>query len=436
MSIIKQCKEAINKPGLKSIGLYVFTNFFSKGISFLLLPFFTNPHFLSPTDNGLLSLFGSNMLILAPFVSLGMIQSASADFYRKSKSDFANSLTTSFFVSGILTILSVVVLFCYKDILRTKYDFPLVFVFLLPFLAFLTFAGEQLFAVIRNRNEVNQFVYVGIAKSILEYAISVVLIVFFFTGWQGRVWGIAISLVVVNLFAVYYYVKNNYLHFEFRGKQIWEELKFGAPVLVYQLSVFMAGSSNKLILAAYNVDKYELGIYSIACVLGTIIGAIGQSVMLYVQPQLYKSISTDKATLQSVRKSFFNYFKILTFFFLICIIIVLFAYGFIINKVYSKGIIYFFFVAFTSYIWNLNYYLFLFLLYYKQKRKILMVSAISIVCSLSINILLVKYYLILGDAVSGFISTLIFVGLTFLFSYKLIKDTLIKNISGAALAVA
>ena len=436
MSIINQCKEVIKKPGFKSVGLYVFTNFFSKGISFILIPVFTNPAFLSPADNGILSLFGCNMIILAPFVSLGMIQSTSTDFYTKSKNEFANAFTSSFFVSCFFTIMSVLVLFMFRNFLQTKFEFPLSFVFLIPVLAFLTFSGEQLFAVIRNKNDVKQYAAVGIIKSILEYSIAVILIVFFFTGWKGRVWGITISLILVNLYAVYYYVKNKYLSFGFTKKQIWEELKFGTPVLIFQLSLFMAGISNKFVLAAYNVDKYELGIYSIACVLGVIIGSLAQSIMLYVQPQLYKSISSGEATMQSFREGFFKYFKILTVLLLICIGVVLFVYAFIINKVYSKGIIYFFLIAFTSYLWNLNYYIFLFLLYFKEKRKILVMSLISIPCSLAINIYLVKKYLIFGDALSGCISTLIFAGLTYLFTYKLIKETLGHNISKPVLVAA
>jgi O-antigen/teichoic acid export membrane protein len=434
MSIINQCKEAIKNPGFKSIGLYIFTNFFSKGISFILIPIFTNPAFLSPTDNGILSLFGSNMLMLTPFVTLGMVQSTSSDFYRKPKHEFANAFTSSFVVSCFLTLLSMLVLFIIKDYLQAKFEFPVSFVFLLPLLAFLTFSGEQLFAVIRNNNEVKRYATVGIVKTILEYSTAVIFIVFLFSGWEGRVWGITISLVMVNLYALYYYIKNKYISFGFTKKQIWEEMKFGLPVLIFQTSLFLAGSSNKLVLAVYDVDKHELGIYSIACVLGVIIGSLAQSIMLYVQPQLYKSISTGQATMQSFLKEFFRYFKILTVLLLVCIGVVLFTYAFLINKEYSKGISYFLLVALTSYLWNLNFYFFLFLLYFKEKKKILIMSLISIPCSLSINIYLVKKYLIFGDALSGFISTLILTGLTLLFTYRLIRETLGHHISKPVVA--
>ncbi len=425
--LINKYQKYINLHGFKSIGLYVFTNFFSKGLSVLLIPFFTDPKYLSTADNGILSLFSSNILILTPLITLGMIQTTSTYFYKKSKSEFANSFTTSFIIALFFTIVSVIVLYLSKHYIQSKFDFPTQFIFLIPFLVFLTFSSEQVFTVMRNRNEVKQYTILGISKSIVEYGVSVILIVVLFQGWLGRIWGITISLLLINIFAVYYFYKNDYLHFKFNKQIIWEEIKFGAPVLVYQLSIFLAGSSNKLILAAYNVDKGELGIYSIACVLGSMIGVIAQSVMLYIQPKLFKSISSGQATLQSVKHDFFSLVKILTAFSLVCVAVVLFAYAFVINKVYSKGITYFFIVAIGSYIWNLNNYIFLFLLYHRQKRKILYISLLSIVFSLSINIYLVKKFLILGDAFASLIGTVIFVVLTFLFSYKLIKLSLLKK---------
>jgi len=97
--LINKYQKFINLHGFKSIGLYVFTNFFSKGLSVLLIPFFTDPKYLSTADNGILSLFSSNILILTPLITLGMIQTTSTYFYKKSKSEFANSFTTSFIIA-------------------------------------------------------------------------------------------------------------------------------------------------------------------------------------------------------------------------------------------------------------------------------------------------------------------------------------------------
>ena len=423
MPAISQIREGFKNTAFRSVGMYIFTNFFSKGISFILIPLFTNPLYLSPTDNGMLSLFSSNLILLAPFVSLGMIQSSSADFYKRPQDDFANSFTTNFFISAAMALLGMAVLFLFRSFLREKFDMPDSFIFLLPFLAFLIFSGEQLFALIRNRNEVKQYATIGISKALLEYGVSVVLIAFFFTGWKGRVWGIAASLIAVNLFAIYYYAKHKYIRFGFRKKDIWEELKFGLPVFVFQLSLFMISTSNKFFLALFNVDKYQLGIYAIACILGAMVGVISQSIILHVQPKLYRSISSGEVTIRSIKKVFFDYFKLLTTLSLVCVAGLVFTYFFVINKIYLSGLRYFFIVALSSYIWGLNYFLFLFLLYQKQKRKILIIALIAIISAAALNYIMVKKYQILGDALSTLISTIIYSGLIMLFITKVIKQT-------------
>ncbi len=427
MLMVTRFKNAVNNPAYSSVGKYIFTNFFSKGVSFLLIPLFTNPKFLTPADNGVLSLFASNMILIAPFIALGMIQSSAADFFKKSKEEFAASFTSSFFMAATMMVLAIMGLYLFKDALWEKFGLPVSFIFIIPALSFLVFCSEQLFALIRNRNEVNRYAIMGISKSILEYAVSVVLVVYFFTGWEGRIWGIAISLIAINLAGTWYYFNKGYISFDFQKSRLWEELKFGVPIFVFQLCVFMLGATNKLFLAIFNVDKAELGIYAIACILGTMVGTVAQSILLYVQPQLYKSISSGNATVQSVKHIFFNYLKMLTVLSLLCTGVAVFAYYFLINPLYLSGMKYFFVVAFQAFIWALNYFVFLFLLYHKEKRKILKVASISIVCSIAINTFMVKHFMIWGDALSSLMNTLIFSGLVIFFTKDIIKNTLSKK---------
>ncbi len=427
MSIVNKLKIIIQNPVYKSVGIYVFTNFFSKGVSFILIPLFTNPIYLTPTDNGVLSLFASNMILIAPFITLGMIQSSAADFFKKSKEDFSTSFTSHFFMAAIMTIIAMMGLYLFKDALWEKFALPASFIFIIPGLAFLVFCSEQLFALVRNRNEVNRYALIGISKALLEYGLSVVLIVFFFTGWEGRIWGIALSLITVNLAGVWYYTKNHYIRFSFHKQHILEELKFGIPILVFQLCVFMLGATNKLFLAIFNVDKHELGIYAIACILGTMVGTVAQSILLYVQPELYKSISSGQATFSSVKRIFLNYIKMLIVLSILCVGVAIFAYYFLINKIYLSGLKYFFVAALASFIWALNYFFFLFLLYHKEKRKILLISTFSILCSVIINTLMVKYFLIWGDSLSSLINTLIFSLLVVFFTKNIIVKTLSKK---------
>ena len=241
MSIVNTVKTAVKNPAYRSVGTYIFTNFFSKGVSFLLIPLFTNPKYLTPSDNGVLSLFASNLILIAPFITLGMIQSSTADFFKKTKDDFAVSFTSNFFIAAIMTLLALLGLFIFKEALWEKFELPSSFVYIIPVLALLTFCSEQLFALIRNRNEVNRYAAVGISRSVIEYSLSVILVVFFFTGWAGRVWGIAISLITVNVLGIWYYAKNGYLHFSFQKHHVLGRIKIWCTCFCFSTLCFYAG---------------------------------------------------------------------------------------------------------------------------------------------------------------------------------------------------
>lgn len=431
MSILNSVKLAVKNPVYKSVGKYVFTNFFSKGVSFLLIPLFTNPKYLTPEDNGILSLFTSNMILIAPLISLGMIQSSAADFFKKSKEEFSANFTSNFILSFFMMVMAMIGLYVFRETLWEKFELPTSFLFIIPALAFLIFASEQLFALVRNRNEVNRYAIIGVSKSVVEYSVAVILVVFFFSGWMGRIWGIAISLIGINLYGIWYYLRNDYIKIRVEKIHLWDEIKFGLPIFVFQLAVFMLGATNKLFLAIFNVDKHELGIYAIACILGTMVGAIAQSILLYVQPQLYKTISSGEATFASVKQIFYNYVKMLTVLSLVCVGVAVYAYFFLIDKLYMPGMKYFFVVAFQAFLWALNYFMFLFLLYHKQKRRILKVASISILCSVVINTIMVKHFLIWGDALSSLINTVIFAGLVIYFTKDLIVSTLNQPLARA-----
>src|ERR1035438_7004439 len=96
MAFYRSLKNQYKYPALKTMGIYTITSFFGKGLSFLLLPLFTNPKYLTPADNGLLSLFSQAIIFLTPFVSLGVLQSTSVDFFKLDRKSFKDFCTTGF----------------------------------------------------------------------------------------------------------------------------------------------------------------------------------------------------------------------------------------------------------------------------------------------------------------------------------------------------
>ena len=105
MKSISKIAGIYKNPAARAIGVYTFTNFFAKGASFLLLFIYTNPLYISPSENGLLNLMSTAIIFLVPFVSLGSVHSINADFFKLEPNEFRNSFTTSLVLPLIITAL-------------------------------------------------------------------------------------------------------------------------------------------------------------------------------------------------------------------------------------------------------------------------------------------------------------------------------------------
>ena len=178
MSNIRNLSSLRKNPIVRSIGIYTFTNFFSKGASFLLLFIFTNPVYILPSENGLLSLFSNSMLFLMPFVSMGIIHSTSTDFFKMGKEEFRSFFTTGFIMPIAVTLFSIMVLFLFRNQLQNSYGFPYLFAWLIPLITFLTFCNEQFLSLIRNNNEPMVYLKANVSKTILDMGVSFLTFVY------------------------------------------------------------------------------------------------------------------------------------------------------------------------------------------------------------------------------------------------------------------
>ncbi len=150
------------------MGIYTFTNFFGKGLSFLLLPLFTNPKYLSPADNGLLSLFSQAVIFVIPFTSLGILQSASVDYFKLDKKKFNDFFTTGFFMTVCMSVISLLAFLFFKKILFHTFSFPSAFIWTIPLVAFTTFCYEMIVLLVRNKDDAMKYMKINITRIIIE----------------------------------------------------------------------------------------------------------------------------------------------------------------------------------------------------------------------------------------------------------------------------
>jgi O-antigen/teichoic acid export membrane protein len=400
MISIDLLKEKYKSPALKSMGIYTITNFFGKGLSFLLLPLFTNPKYLTPADNGLLSLFGQATVFLIPFINLGVLHSASVDYFKLDKKKFKDFCTTGFVMALIMAIFSFVVFFGFRSLLFHTFSFPSIFIWAIPLAAFFTFCYELVILLIRNRDDATKYMKVNVTRISTELGLAVILIVLFSWGWWGRVAGILIATGSISVYAIYFLIKNDYLFGAIRKEIIYAELKYSIPIVTMQLSMFCLFSSDSFLLAGITRNNAEVGIYGMACVFGTIIITLSGALIQYMVPKINKALSEQKIDFAYIKKQFFVYTGVMIFTFIMLLFCVPVVYHLFINNNYWPGIRYYYFLSAGYFFWTITAFLYTFLLYHKQKRKLFTLAIFSVIISLGCNYFFIKSMGAFGASIS------------------------------------
>jgi O-antigen/teichoic acid export membrane protein len=351
MGLITFIKHTAQKnPVLKSVGVYTGINFLTKGISFFLILFvYTHDEFITPAENGLLNLFSSSVLFLMPFLSMGIIQSTSTDFYKLDKKAFRNFFTTSMVLPAVILVLSIAGFFLFSRRLQASYGFPPMFMLLIPLITFLTFINEQLTGLMRVNNELKKYTLAGVARIVLEFGLSVVLVVFFAMRWQGRLTGIVAAYGLLGLYSFWYFYKKGYLSGTIKMEYIKSELVYAVPILAMQVSIFSLNTADKFILANFSGDNSVVGIYSVACTFVSVITIFCSAYLAYLFPSIYQTLSTAAPDYKLIKKNFINYVKVLTAASVVITAAIPVLYLFV-NSKYRHAMGYYYLLAIGAYI--------------------------------------------------------------------------------------
>jgi hypothetical protein len=381
---------------LRSVGLYTVSNFLTKSASFLLVFIFTNPRFITPAENGMLSLFNNFALFLKPIMMLGIIHSVGVDFFKLDKNTFRDSFTTGFFLSVLVAVLILVAFFLFRGYLNHQYGFSNGIIVAIPLVTFLFICFEQLQNILRSEQKPEMFMGASMTRLILEFGTSVILVVFFSWHWYGRIAGLLISQGTLTLFAVYYFFRQGYLGGVVRKEFIRSEITYAFPVIALQMTFFAINSSDKFFLSHFTRDNALLGIYSFASVFASVVFTLHLALIQYFFPKIYSVLSADTTDYYSIRKQFYFYAAIMAVGTIGLIAGAPLAYHFVVNKAYLPALDYFYLFCIGYFLWSISYFFFSFLFYHKNKTKILLLSLSGILTSVSLN-----YYGILHRSAFG-----------------------------------
>jgi O-antigen/teichoic acid export membrane protein len=427
MSLQSTIRQYSNNPEVKVIGIYTFSNFFNKGVSFLLLFYFTKV--LTESDFGMLSLFNTSILFVMPFISLGILQSVNSDFFKLTKFEFKNFFSTSLILTICVTAITIGALGFFNNTLQQNFHFPFSFVALIPIIAMLSFINEQLVILLRNNQQPVEYFLVNVGRLAIEILIAVSLISAMHYGWLGRVAGIVVSYLLLATYSVYYFIKQGYIFGKIKRQYFKAELVFGVPIIVMQLGIFCLSSSAVYYISHFTNNLQLVGSFSVAATFASIVNVFCTALLQYVQPKLYNIFSQKTIDNAAIKKLFIFYAVAMLLFTIVIIIVLPFVYHFLLKQTYLPGLQYCYLLCIGQFFWAIAWFFFLWMLYYKEKRKILILSISAVVVSVVFNWILTGLYAASGAAIATIVSYTVILLLVVYFVQPMLKVMMQKDTS-------
>lgn len=256
-------------------------------ISFLLLPILTK--YLTTDEYGIVSYTNSVMLFVFVIATLSLNTFVLRHYYsltdEKSKEELIGSIFL--FILGFNCIL----------IILQMFFFPLLIDFFhvnIPFKPYFQLAIlNNFFDVIsiiplvlyRVKENAKGFLLLSLSRTLLQFLMVYVFVVVFEKGLLGSYYGKLIVNIPFAFIYVYVIYKNSIFKLDF--KLIKDALRFTLPILPGSLAFLFVTLSDRVILERY-ITLEELGVFSVAITLATVLNVVIQALYKTFEPILFK----------------------------------------------------------------------------------------------------------------------------------------------------
>jgi O-antigen/teichoic acid export membrane protein len=401
----------------KNIGIYTFSNVLNASIPFILLPLLT--HYLKAEDYGILTNFNALVNLLIPFIGVNLMSSLQV-IYVKRNQEFSAYVSSGIFLNFLLTIFVSLIVIAARTSIHELTGIPVNFIVFLTLYAFYNNIVEILLSIWRIEDKPILYGIFRILRTLLEFAIAVVLIVVYEYHFEGSIYAISISYGLGAAVAFILLLRRKLFGLHFKLEYIKHQLAYGLPLIPHVLSSVAILYTDKLMLSSL-VNIHSNGVFSVGFTIGQIIGLLQNSFNQAWVPWVFGILkkNDEHGKLRIVKY---------TYLYIICILIAVVVlwlftpiiYRFIGND-FNSSISVVIWIA-LGFAFNGMYKMISVYYFYLEKTRLLaLISFITALVNIGVNFILIPKFGILGAALSTMAAMFIQFALTFLWSLRIIQ---------------
>lgn len=418
MMLIK-FKSILESTLFKSAGLYTVTSVINSSIPFFLLPILTR--YLSPTDYGIVSMFGVLVNFISPFTGLNIHGAIARMYYERETVDIKEYITNSILVLVSSTAVVSLIFYLFSDLIANVSSVPSKVLWMAILVSFSQFVTKIVLTLWQVQVKPIQYGIYQITQTALNVLLSIVLVVFVGLTWRGRIYSQLITLLIYVLIGFILLYKNCWLKFRLNKEYIKHSLRFGVPLIPHALGAVIMTMSDRIFITNM-VGVETTGVYTVGYQIGMIINLFAVSFNQAYLPWLYSKLKLNiQSTKEKIVKFTYIYYVIIIMLAVILSVLAPPFLSFFVGKEYSQSSMYVIWVA-LGYAFNGMYLMTSSYIFYAQKTYYLSwVTLFTAISNLFLNFFLIKRNGAIGAAQSTTIIYFVGFVLTWILSSKVYK---------------
>ncbi|WP_368869588.1 lipopolysaccharide biosynthesis protein [Proteus terrae] len=279
---------------LKGASVYLISNILNSAIPFLLLPILTR--YLSTEEYGKIAMFQIFLAGIGTLIGCNTISAISRKYFDDRKNDnelkkYNNSCLFILFISSIFIFIIVSI---FINQLSSFLSIPPKWVFIAIIISTINYIISLRLIQWQVRGEAKKFGILQLSNSSTNITLSLVLIIIFNQGAQGRIDAQFIASILFFILSAFLLIKGNLISPIPKPTYslVKDALSYSIPLLPHTIGVFFISFIDRFIINK-EMGLGEAGIYMVAVQLSSTIAIIFNSLYQAYIPWLFDRLKKD-----------------------------------------------------------------------------------------------------------------------------------------------
>jgi len=374
---------------------YTGVNILNAAVPFMLLPILTA--YLNPSDYGLLSLIQLLMVISLPIILMNTHGLLTIEYSKLSLEEFQSLVSTIIWIPIVGFLFLELLFFVFESYIIKYFHIPIEYIYLIPLFVLLQAIPTIVPIVFQAKKEPLNFGKYKISLTIVNILLSLLLVVTFGYGWEGRLWGIVGSFALFTFVGLIILFKLNLLRFTLNKFYLKSALQFGLPLIPHSIAGTFLAMSDRIFLVNM-LGEDSVGIYSVAFQVASTVTIIMSSINQAWAPNLFEKLNNNPTIKdkKNIVKTTYKIMGIMTIITLLFILSSSLIFNLFIDERYYEGKTLSKYIS-IAFLFQGFYFMITNYIFYSKKTYILSyLTFFSVLIVFSSHYFLIKIYGVIG----------------------------------------